>query len=50
MTTKINLSEKFGLFIELWRSKVVAALKGQEVKIIKAMGQFPYRLPITKRD
>jgi mannose-6-phosphate isomerase-like protein (cupin superfamily) len=42
MTTKINLNEKFGLFTELWRPKVVAALNGQEVKIIKMMGQFPW--------
>ena len=44
MTTKINLNEKFGLFTDLWRPKVVAALNGQEVKIIKVMGQFPWHL------
>src|SRR6202043_165514 len=42
MTTKVNLTEKFRLFTEHWRPKVVAALNGQEVKIIKAMGQFPW--------
>ncbi len=42
MTTKINLNEKFGLFTEHWRPKVVATLNGQEVKIIKIMGEFPW--------
>jgi hypothetical protein len=42
MTAKINLNEKFGLFTEHWRPKVVAALNGQEVKAIKVMGQFPW--------
>jgi mannose-6-phosphate isomerase-like protein (cupin superfamily) len=42
MTTKINLNEKFGLFAEHWRPKVIAALNGQEVKIIRMKGQFPW--------
>jgi len=42
MTTKINLKEKFGLFSEHWRPKVIAALNGQEVKIIKVKGEFPW--------
>lgn len=29
MTTKVNLNEKFGLFTEHWRPKVIAALNGQ---------------------
>ena len=39
---KINLDEKFGLFKEHWRPKVIAKLNGQEVKIIKAEGEFPW--------
>lgn len=42
MTTKINLNEKFALFTEHWRPKVVAAVNGQELKIIKVMGEFPW--------
>jgi len=42
MTSKVNLNEKFGLFSEHWRPKVVAALNGQEVKIIKVLGEFPW--------
>jgi len=42
MPTKINLEEKFGLFSEHWRPKVIAALNGQEVKIIKVKGEFPW--------
>ncbi len=37
---KINLDEKFGLFEEHWRPKIIAALNGQEVKVIKVKGEF----------
>jgi len=42
MTAKINLNEKFALFREHWRPKVIAALNGQEVKIVKVKGEFPW--------
>jgi mannose-6-phosphate isomerase-like protein (cupin superfamily) len=40
--TKINLDEKFGLFTERWRPKIVASLNGQDVKIVKVEGEFPW--------
>ena len=39
---KINLDEKFSLFRDHWRPKVIAALNGQEVKIVKVKGEFPW--------
>jgi len=42
MTDKISLSEKFGLFDEYWRPKVIAALNGQEIKVVKVRGEFPW--------
>jgi mannose-6-phosphate isomerase-like protein (cupin superfamily) len=42
MSEAINLTEKFGLFTEQWRPKVVARLNGQEVKLIKVQGEFPW--------
>jgi mannose-6-phosphate isomerase-like protein (cupin superfamily) len=42
MPTKINLDEKFGLFQECWAPKVVAAVNGQEIKIVKVKGEFPW--------
>ena len=42
MMNRINLDEKFGLFDEHWRPKVVARLNGQEIKIIKVKGEFPW--------
>jgi mannose-6-phosphate isomerase-like protein (cupin superfamily) len=39
---KISLEDKFGLFDEHWRPKVVAALNGQEVKLVKVQGIFPW--------
>jgi len=37
---KVNLAEKFAVFSEHWRPKVVGELNGQEVKIVKFQGQF----------
>ncbi len=39
---KISLDEKFALFDEHWRPKTIAALNGQEVKIVKVKGEFPW--------
>lgn len=37
---KTNITEKFSLFSEHWRPKVVAELNGQEVKLVKFKGEF----------
>jgi mannose-6-phosphate isomerase-like protein (cupin superfamily) len=42
MKTRINLDEKFSLFTDHWRPKVIASLNGQELKLIKVMGEFPW--------
>jgi mannose-6-phosphate isomerase-like protein (cupin superfamily) len=42
MSDKFNLDGKFALFSEHWRPKVVAALNGQEIKIVKVRGTFPW--------
>ncbi len=39
---KINLAEKFALITEHWRPKVVGELNGQEVKLVKFKGAFPW--------
>ena len=39
---KVNLSEKFALINEHWRPKVVGELNGQEVKLVKFQGEFPW--------
>lgn len=39
---KINLAEKFALINEHWRPKVVGELNGQEVKLVKFCGAFPW--------
>jgi mannose-6-phosphate isomerase-like protein (cupin superfamily) len=38
----IGIAEKFGLFTEHWRPQVVARLNGQELKLIKVQGVFPW--------
>ena len=39
---KASLSEKFALIHEHWRPKVVAELNGQELKLVKFAGEFPW--------
>ncbi len=39
---KIDIAEKFTLFSEHWQPKVIASLNGQEVKIAKVKGEFPW--------
>src|SRR5437762_4555343 len=39
---KASLNEKFALIHEHWRPKVVAQLNGQELKLAKFSGVFPW--------
>lgn len=39
---KIKLDAKFALFNEHWRPKTIAALNGQEIKLVKVKGEFPW--------
>ncbi len=39
---KSSLTKKFALIHEHWRPKVVAELNGQEVKLVKFQGVFPW--------
>jgi mannose-6-phosphate isomerase-like protein (cupin superfamily) len=39
---KASLKEKFALIREHWRPKVVAQLNGQELKLVKFAGVFPW--------
>lgn len=38
----IRLQEKFALIDEHWRPKVAGRLNGQEVKLVKVQGMFPW--------
>jgi len=38
----ISLEQKFALIHEHWRPKVVAQLNGQELKLVKFAGVFPW--------
>lgn len=37
---KVNLAQKFALFNEQWSPKIVGALNGQHVKLVKFQGAF----------
>jgi mannose-6-phosphate isomerase-like protein (cupin superfamily) len=39
-----SLDEKFALIREHWRPKVIASLNGQELKLVKFQGTFPWHL------
>ena len=38
----IDLAEKFATFNEHWRPKVAARLNGQDVRLVKVQGVFPW--------
>jgi mannose-6-phosphate isomerase-like protein (cupin superfamily) len=40
VVTKINLTEKFGRFDDLWSPKIVADLNDSHVKLAKVQGEF----------
>ena len=37
---KVNLEEKFSLFREYWKPKIVGELNGQQIKLVKFAGAF----------
>jgi mannose-6-phosphate isomerase-like protein (cupin superfamily) len=37
---KVNLTDKLALITDHWRPKVLGALNGQEVKLVKFQGEF----------
>lgn len=37
---KVNLEEKFSLFSDHWNPRIVGALNGQHVKLVKFKGEF----------
>jgi hypothetical protein len=39
---RINIGEKFARFSEQWQPKIVAELNGQELKLVKVQGTFPW--------
>jgi mannose-6-phosphate isomerase-like protein (cupin superfamily) len=39
-----GIDDKFAAFAEQWRPKVVAALNGQEVKLVRVEGVFPWHV------
>jgi len=47
---KINLDEKFSLFDERWRPKVIASINGQDVKVVKVQGVFPWHHHATEDE
>lgn len=47
---KVNLAEKFALINEHWRPKVVGELNGQEIKLVKFQGEFPWHRHETEDE
>jgi mannose-6-phosphate isomerase-like protein (cupin superfamily) len=39
---KVNLVEKLAQIDEHWRPKIVGELNGQEIKLVKFQGEFPW--------
>ena len=39
---RVSIAEKFTRFAEHWKPKIIAELNGQEVKLVKVQGTFPW--------
>ena len=39
---RISITEKFARFAEQWQPKIIAELNGQEAKLVKVQGMFPW--------
>ncbi|MDX2130168.1 MAG: cupin domain-containing protein [Chloroherpetonaceae bacterium] len=37
---KVNVKQKFSLFHDYWNPRILGALNGQEVKVVKFQGEF----------
>jgi len=42
MTEVVDVAEKFALFSEHWRPKTIAELNGEELKLAKIKGEYPW--------
>ena len=42
MSERIALDEKFAAFSEHWRPRIAAQLNGQDVRLVKTQGTFPW--------
>jgi mannose-6-phosphate isomerase-like protein (cupin superfamily) len=38
----VDLGEKFAAFVDQWRPKIAAQLNGQDVRLVKVKGVFPW--------
>ena len=47
---KVNLREKLALFSTHWDPKIVAELNGQQVKVVKFQGPFPWHKHETEDE
>lgn len=48
--SKVNLNEKFSLFSEHWKPKLVGELNGQHVKLVKFQGPFVWHQHETEDE
>lgn len=42
MQEKVNIARKLAQISEYWSPKIIGALNGQEVKLAKIKGEFPW--------
>jgi len=42
VTAAIDLTEKFAAFSDHWRPRIAAQLNGQDVRLVKVQGVFPW--------
>lgn len=47
---KINLKEKFSLIQDYWNPRVAGELNGQQIKLVKFQGAFPFHKQETEDE
>ena len=47
---KVNLREKFSLFNDYWKPKIIGELNSQQVKLVKFLGPFVWHHSCPKRS
>ena len=50
MNEKVNINEKFSMFSEQWRPKIVAQLNGQDFKLVKIQGEYPWHAHVAEDE
>lgn len=50
VSERIAIGDKFKAFSEHWRPKIIARLNGQDVRLVKTLGSFPWHSHVDAEE